>query len=85
MRCGKGVLAHNENIALRQDTASHTIRNTLLEIDVLGFQRAIHQPYKTDLTPMDFVYFPNLKSYLRGTRLNDRTKISLAIQKKCIL
>jgi len=79
MRCGKGVLAHNENIALRQDTASHTIRNTLLEIDVLGFQRAIHQPCLTDLAPLDVVYFPNLKSYLRGIRFNHRTKISHAV------
>ena len=76
------LAAHIENVVLHQDNAPyHTTRNTLLESDVLGFQRAIYQPYKTDLTPLDFVYFPNLKSYLRGTRLNDRTKISLAIQK----
>jgi len=56
-------------------------RNTILEIDVLGFQGAIHQPYSTDLALLDFIYFPNLKSYLRGTRFKRRTKIRHAIQK----
>ena len=47
-----------------------------LENDVLGFQRAIHQPYSTDLAPLDVVYVPNLKSYLGGTRFNHETKTS---------
>ena len=50
-----------------------------LKIDVLGFQQAIHQPYSTDLVPLDFVYFPNMKLYLRGTRFDHRTKIGHAI------
>ena len=55
--------------------------STLLETDVLGFQQAFHQPYLTDLAPLDCVYFPNLKSYLQGTQFNHRTKISHAIEK----
>ena len=52
------VAADTENVVLYQDNAPyHTTRNTLLESDVLGFQRAIHQPYKTDLTPLDFIFF----------------------------
>ena len=40
------LAAHIENVELYQDNAPwHTTRSTLLEIDVLGFQRAIHQPY----------------------------------------
>ena len=73
---------HIINVILHQDNApNHTIRNTLLKLDVVGFQQAIHQPYSTDLAPLDFVYVPNLKSYLRGTRFIHRTKISHAIQK----
>ena len=50
-------VASNENLILHQDTAQcHTIRNTLLEIDVLGFQQAIRQPYSMDLAPLD-VFF----------------------------
>ena len=76
--------AHNANVELHQGNAPcHTTstHNTLLEIDVVGFKRAIHQPYSTDLAPLDFVYFPYMKSYLRGTRFNHRTKISHMIQK----
>ena len=44
--------AHIENVELYQYNAPcYTTRNTLLEIDVLGIQRAIHQPYSTDLAP----------------------------------
>ena len=76
------MAAHIENVILHQDIAPcHTTRNTLLKIDVLGFQRDIRQPYSTDLAPLDFVYVPNMKSYLRGTQLYHRTKISHAIQK----
>ena len=74
--------AHIANVELHQGNAPcHTTRNTLLEIDVLRFKRAIHQPYSTDLAPLDFVYFPNLKSYLGGTRFNHSTNICHAIQK----
>ena len=60
-----------ENVVSHQDNAlCQTIRNTLLEIDGLGFQRAIYQPYSAYLAQLDFVYFPYLKSYLRGTRFN---------------
>ena len=75
------LAAHIENVVLHQDNAPcHTSMNTLLEIDVLGFQRDIHQSHSSDLAPLDFVYFHYLKSYLRVTRFNKRTKISHAIQ-----
>ena len=74
-------VAHIENVVLHQDNAPcHTTRNTLLVIDVSGFQRAIQQPYSKNLAPLVFIYFSNMKSYLRGTRFNHRTKISHAIQ-----
>ena len=75
------LAAHVENVVLHQDNApGHTSRKTLLEINASGFQRAIQQPYSTDLAPLDFVYFPNTKSCLQRTRLNHRTKINIAIQ-----
>jgi len=35
----------------------------------VSLEPCINQPYSTDLALLDFVYFPNLKSYLRGTDL----------------
>ena len=76
------LAAHIENEVLHQDNAlCHITRNTLLEIDMLGFRRAIHQPYSTDLAPLVFVYFSNLKSHLPGTSFYHITKITHTIQK----
>ena len=33
----------------------HTTRSTLLELDVLGFKRAIHKSHSTDLATLDFI------------------------------
>ena len=74
------LAAHIANVELHKgNTLFHTTRSTLLEIDVLGFKRAIHQPCSTELAPLD-LYFPNLKSYLRGTRFNHSTNICHAKQ-----
>ena len=76
------LAAHIENVILHQDNAPcHTIRNTLLRNDVLGFKRAIHQPYSTDLPSLDFIDVPNMKLYLRGTQFIHRTKISHELKK----
>ncbi|WAR13643.1 LOW QUALITY PROTEIN: hypothetical protein MAR_027823 [Mya arenaria] len=40
---------------------------------------SIKPPYSPDFEPFDFAYFAKLKTYLRGTRFNDITKISHAI------
>ena len=81
-RCGPDLAAHIKNVILHQDnTPYHTTRSTLLEIDVLGVKRPIHQPYSKDLVPLECVYFPNLKTYLWATRFIYRTKISHSIQK----
>ena len=59
------LAARIENVVLHQDNAPyHSTRKTFLEVYVLWFQRAIHQPYSTDLAPSDIIYFLNLKSYL---------------------
>lgn len=75
-------LADNlENVVLHQDNApSHTAVHTQLEIDVLGFQRVEHPPYSPDLAPLDFAYFPKLKSHLRGNHFQDRDEIRFAIR-----
>ena len=70
-----------ENVMLHQDNApSHTAASTQLEIDVMGLQRAVHPPYSPDLAPLDFSYFPQLKSHLRGKRFQDRHELLCAIQ-----
>ncbi len=75
-------LADNlENVVLHQDNApSHTAVHTQLEIDVLGFQRVEHPPYSPDLAPLDFAYFPKLKSHLRGNHFQDRDETRYAIR-----
>ena len=70
-----------ENVILHHDNASsHTAARTQLEINVLGLQRAVHPPYSPDLAPLDFSYFPQLKSHLQGNRFQDRKELMYAIQ-----
>ena len=70
-----------KNVILHQDNApSHTAARTQLEIDVLGLQRAAHRPYSLDLAPLDFAYFPQLKSHLRGKCFKDREELMYVIQ-----
>lgn len=70
-----------ENIWLHQDNApSHTAKHTQVDIDILGFQRVQHPPYSPDLAPLDFAYFPKLKSHLRGKRFADREELQYSIR-----
>ena len=58
-----------ENIIYHYDNApAHSASQTNLELSLLGFHRLLHSPYSPDLAPLDFAYFPTLKSNLRGTR-----------------
>jgi len=43
------------------------------ELSINHINRTLHH--------LDIVYFPNLKTYLRGTRINYKAEISHAIQK----
>ena len=68
-----------ENIIFHQDIApSHTAKHTQQELDVIGFQRLVHPPYSPDLAPLDFAYFPSLKSQLRGQKFDDRNELICA-------
>ena len=76
-----GHVENLENLWFHQDNApSHTAERTQVEINVLGFQRVQHPPYSPDLAPLDFAYFPKLKSYLRGQRFSSREEISYCIR-----
>ena len=58
-----------ENIIYHHDNApAHSASQTNLELSLLDFQRLCHSPYSPDLAPLDFAYFPALKSNLRGGR-----------------
>lgn len=58
-----------ENVIYHHDNApAHSASDTELELATLGFQRLPHPAYSPDLAPLDFSYFPALKSHLRGTR-----------------
>ena len=61
-----------ENVIFHQDNAlCYTSHNTLLELDLIGFQRLQHAPYSPDLAPLDFAVFPYLKSQLRGRKFEN--------------
>ena len=65
-----------ENVIYHHDNAPpHTSANTELEMAVIGFQRLQHPPYSPDLAPLDFAYFPLLKSHLRGTKFSSDQEI----------
>ena len=73
------LYADVENLIFHQDNApSHTAQQTQLEIDVLGFRKIVHPPYSPDLAPLDFAFFPLLKSHLRGRRFSDATELNMA-------
>lgn len=70
-----------DQVILHQDNAPpHRAESTLLEIDLLGFERLEHSPYSPDLAPMDFDIFPRLKKQLRGVRHADRRDLELHVQ-----
>ena len=65
-----------DQVILHQDNAPpHCAQSTLLEIDLLGFERLEHSPYSSDLEPIDFDIFSQLKKELRGVRHADRREL----------
>ena len=73
------LYADVENIIFHQDNApSHTARQMQFEIDLIGFRMIVHPPYSPDLAPLDFAFFPLLKSYLRGERFADAKELNQA-------
>ena len=81
IRKKRPAMAENiENIIYHHDNApAHTASESELELSLLGFQRLPHPPYSPDLAPLDFAYFPSLKSHLRGTRFNSLADIRLEV------
>ena len=70
-----------KNVIYPHDNApAHTAAATDLEIALLGFQRLSHPPYSPDLAPLDFAYFPMLKSSLRGHRFDNMVDILHSVQ-----
>ena len=70
-----------DQVILHQDNAPpHRAQSTLLDIDLLGFERLQHSPYSPDLAPMDFDIFPRLKKELRGIRHESRRELELHVQ-----
>ena len=71
-----------ENIIYHHDNApAHSASDTDLELTLLGFQRLPHPPYSPDLAPLDFAYFPALKSHLRGIRFSSVHDIRVEVTK----
>ena len=62
-----------------QRTQSYRCQDTVGDRCV-GSTEAAHPPYSPDLPPLDFSYFPQLKSHLRGNRFQDREELMYAIQ-----
>lgn len=70
-----------ENVIYHHDNAPpHKSAYTELEMALIGFQRIQHPPYSPDLAPLDFAYFPLLKSHLRGRKFNNEQEIRNAVK-----
>ncbi|XP_052223523.1 histone-lysine N-methyltransferase SETMAR-like [Dreissena polymorpha] len=69
------VILHHDN------APAHRAQSTVLEIDVIGFQRISQPPYSPDLAPMDFRVFPEVKSQLRGIRFASKHELTVAAQR----
>ena len=55
-----------------QDNAPvHTAATTQLEIGLLGFEQITHPPYSTDLVPMYFAVFSDVKAELQGIKFTE--------------
>ena len=72
---------HLPSIIFHHDNApSHRAAYTQKAIQQLGFELLNHPPYSPDLAPCDFFLFPVIKSYLRGTHLDNMDQLSSAVQ-----
>ena len=70
------LAANLDQVILHQDNApAHTPQTTQLELDLLGFECLKNPPY----SPMDFVVFPYIKSFLCGQRFNDLPELRLEV------
>lgn len=58
----KKVLFHQDN------ASAHKSMIAMAKIHELRYELLPHPPYSTDLTPCDFLLFPNLKNWLGGKR-----------------
>lgn len=51
------------NTFLHQDNApAHWAESTIIDLDLLGFERVDLAPLSPDLAPMDFKVFPTVKA-----------------------
>ena len=58
-----------DQVIYHQDNApSHTAADTILDIELVGFEILRHPAYSPDLASMDFMVFPELKRQLRGIK-----------------
>ena len=73
MLFGDLVIMQFDRIFLHQDNVpEHRAESTQLEISLLGFEVGLldHPPYSSDLAPMDFRGFPELKEGMCGKRFD---------------
>ena len=70
-----------ESLVFHQgNDSAHRAQETIMTVDLLGFERLDHSPYSPNLAPTDFAIFPKLKGDLRGRRFERLTDLKRAVQ-----
>ena len=66
-----------ERYILHQDNApAHRADTIRLELDLMGLKTIDHSPYSSDLAPMDFAVFPEIKAQLKGRRFTSLEELT---------
>ena len=83
LRKKRQQLDFNRVIYHQDNAPSHTAADTILDIELLGFELLKHPAYSPDLAPMDFMVFPELKRQLRGIKFESAEELVKSTQ--CIV
>ena len=67
-------------LLLHDNAPVHKSRVAQAAIRKCKFEQLNHPPYTPDLAPSDYYLFRNLKSHLRGTRLQDDDEVKAATE-----
>ncbi|GFR85867.1 histone-lysine N-methyltransferase SETMAR [Elysia marginata] len=77
VRSEKVSIIHHDN------ARPHTSLETRTALDRLGLRTLLHPPYRPDLAPSDFFFFPKLKDYLKGNRYETDKDVKNAVLSWC--
>ena len=67
------------NLLLHDNERPHTARTTIDALETMKFEVLSHPPYRPDLAPSDFHFFPNLKRELKGTHFTSDYEVKQTV------